>query len=1188
MNLPLINRTCAKLSLLSVVSGLLFCSANVVADTINASQASKPAYTIKIITNNRSASDSNHFNEVSGEDFAHARATQHFDRSITLDDGGVVWVTQDPGKVTPKLNVTGSTSVAIDKGRFVTPMSFTLSTNYAHFIKSWALSVYEAGDEDLKTPLAQFTGESLSVDQIVKWDGKTTNNQVLRSGDRLVYVLRAKGHHGHTDVTNTRHFSLKSPGESQNVGQTVTADSNALSNNLKHQTIPVQGSSVRISGRDVAKGNKIAINDNPMTIVGRKFVTETILPVGKHKFTVMVTDNAKQQYSKDLQVDLDGRYLFMVGLADITVGEGKVSGNLESLADGDEHLNGDIFIDGRLAFYLKGKVRGKYLITAQMDTETAPIDELFDDIHKKDPQSIFRRLDPDQYYPVYGDDSTIVDDTDSQGKLFVRVDWNKSRALWGNYNTDITGTELSSFNRSLYGAKLDYRSTSVTSRGESRADVTAFASETQSAYRHNQFLGTGGSLYYLKDKDIVDGSEKVWIEVRENENSERAIERVVLVEGQDYQIDDFQGRIILNRPLVQVVKQANESLIKDNALDGNQMYLMVDYEYVPSDFDSDKASYGARGKVWLTDHVAVGGTVLHEGRENDDYNHKGVDLTIQKAEGTYIKGEYAESESNQGLGSFLSTDGGLNFSPFASNADQAGNNTKGSAYSVEARVNLKDYSNKEGSVNAWYKHREAGFSSANSDITVDTTDAGVSALLSVNDRLKTSLKATMLEQDATKKETAISLQGDYKIAGRLSVGAEVRRVTEDDYVNNANDGEGMLGAIKVGYDVNQDLNVYVVGQGTIEQSGSYDNNDLLTVGATSNISKRMVLNGEVSTGDRGDAAVVGVKYLASNNYNLYTNYTMSNDSADNQQRNIVTIGQRKSVSDQLKVYSEHQYTHEDTQAGLGHTFGLDYKINNQVSTNLSYQQATLEQTAGGTVDRDAFSVGLSYKRNHTEASARLEYRNDKGDGKHTKQWVSTNRVNQRINPSLRLQGKLNFSETQDQMSDESDAKFAEAGLGFAYRPVNHDRHNVLGRVTYLYDLSPLSQSDDADEKSLIFSLENNYQLSQRWNLGGKLAHKQSEIRSDRSSGEWTKNDATLASARVRYHMTKNWDATAQYHWLNSDESQDTQHGAMVSVDRHIGNNLKLGIGYNFTEFDDDLANDEGNAEGWFVNIVGKF
>ncbi|TCJ86750.1 MtrB/PioB family outer membrane beta-barrel protein, partial [Cocleimonas flava] len=199
-----------------------------------------------------------------------------------------------------------------------------------------------------------------------------------------------------------------------------------------------------------------------------------------------------------------------------------------------------------------------------------------------------------------------------------------------------------------------------------------------------------------------------------------------------------------------------------------------------------------------------------------------------------------------------------------------------------------------------------------------------------------------------------------------------------------------------------------------------------------------------------------------------------------------------------------------------------------------------------------------------------------------------NKINYRVNPSLRLQGKFNYSDTKDQVGDTNDATFTEAAVGFAYRPINHDRLNVLGRITYLYDLQPVSQSIEPDEKSLIASLESSYQLNQRWELGGKLAHKEGEIRSDRDAGNWSRNDATLAAVRVRYHMTKNWDAMAQYHWLNSDESQDTQHGAMIAVDRHIGENMKIGLGYNFTNFNDDLSNTDGDAEGWFINLVGKY
>ena len=738
------------------------------------------------------------------------------------------------------------------------------------------------------------------------------------------------------------------------------------------------------------------------------------------------------------------------------------------------------------------------------------------------------------------------------------------------------------------GSKLNHKSTKTTKDGKHKTDLTVFASEAQSAFRHNQFLGTGGSLYYLKDTDIVDGSEKVWIEVRER-NGDRVIEQIVMEEGRDYEIDDYQGRIILHRPLLQIAEQANPSLVKDNPLDGNEVFLMVDYEYVPDDFETDKASYGARGKTWLNEHFAVGGTFVHENRTDNDYDLKGVDITLEKAKGTYIVAEYAETEALQSQGSFFSVDGGLKFGVIDNPVTAA--KIEGSAYSVEVRANLEDLIHKSGSVGAWFKHRDAGFSTARLEQGEETKDSGVETIVDINDKLKLSIKATLYDQKDTRKLTTASVQGDFKLNKKTTLSAEIRRVKEEDQSETANtansiDGEGTLAAFKVGYDINNDVNVYLIGQSTLSEDGNYESNDLVTIGTKAKLSTKIDLVAEFSAGDRGEAATLGIDYKHSKDHTFYSNYTLSKESK-NTQRNLFTVGQRKTVTDRLKVFTEHQYTRETLQNGLGHNFGIDYDVNDDLLFSASIQTANLDQNDGGTTERNAFSVGLNYDKDKTTASTRLEYRRDKGDDQDTEQWVTTNRINYRVNPSLRLQGKFNYSETKDQLGNTRDAKFIESGIGFALRPTYNDRLNILGRLTYLYDLQPISQSSNVDEKALIASLETTYQLDQKWQIGGKLAHKLGEIRNDRDSGNWDKNDATLAATRIRYHLTHNWDAMAQYHWLNSEESKDTQHGAMISVDRHIGKNLKIGIGYNFTDFDDDLSNTEGNAKGWFINLVGK-
>ena len=97
------------------------------------------------------------------------------------------------------------------------------------------------------------------------------------------------------------------------------------------------------------------------------------------------------------------------------------------------------------------------------------------------------------------------------------------------------------------------------------------------------------------------------------------------------------------------------------------------------------------------------------------------------------------------------------------------------------------------------------------------------------------------------------------------------------------------------------------------------------------------------------------------------------------------------MSKRLKVFTEHQFTHEDSRQGASHTLGLDRQFNRYLSANLSLQLGRFEDNDGGTTDRDAISVGVDVKRDALKAGSRLEYRRDRGTSVDTDQFVTTNR-----------------------------------------------------------------------------------------------------------------------------------------------------------------------------------------------------
>ncbi|KAG1529652.1 hypothetical protein G6F51_014078 [Rhizopus arrhizus] len=119
----------------------------------------------------------------------------------------------------------------------------------------------------------------------------------------------------------------------------------------------------------------------------------------------------------------------------------------------------------------------------------------------------------------------------------------------------------------------------------------------ETAPGHSEFIGTGGSLYYLRHASILSGSDQVALEIRDRTTG-RVEQRVPMVRGADYEIDALQGRILLTRPLAQVSRENLRRISRDVPLDGYEQRLIVDYEWVPTGFDSDDITAGVRGKHW--------------------------------------------------------------------------------------------------------------------------------------------------------------------------------------------------------------------------------------------------------------------------------------------------------------------------------------------------------------------------------------------------------------------------------------------------------------------------------------------------------------------------------------------------------------------------------------------------------------
>jgi hypothetical protein len=57
--------------------------------------------------------------------------------------------------------------------------------------------------------------------------------------------------------------------------------------------------------------------------------------------------------------------------------------------------------------------------------------------------------------------------------------------------------------------------------------------------------------------------------------------------------------------------------------------------------------------------------------------------------------------------------------------------------------------------------------------------------------------------------------------------------------------------------------------------------------------------------------------------------------------------------------------------------------------------------------------------------------------------------------------------------------------------------------------------------------------------------------------------------------------------LDMLDLNEQRSGALVAVYRYVGKHFKVGAGYNFTDFSEDLTDLSFRSEGVFINMIGS-
>jgi hypothetical protein len=949
-----------------------------------------------------------------------------------------------------------------------------------------------------------------------------------------------------------------------------------------------------------------------------------------------------------------------VAVLDLSLGGYQASGALESFAR-RVGLDNDLVAAGRIAGYWRGS---RYLgeqqrqlrWTLQMDSTKDELSRLGDNLTREDPRRLFRTLDSDRYYPTYGDDSTTILETDSQGAFFGRIELDDSYAGWGNFNANFTDTELAHFNRTLYGLNAQYRSDARTGFGDHRMALKVFGSEAQTVSAHESFLATGGSLYYLQQTDIVLGSEQLRIEVRRR-GSQQLEERRVLVAGTDYELDPLQGRILLSQPLLQSVRERRNPVVFSEAQEGDQVYLAVDYEYLPAAFGADEYVYGVRGSAWVTDRLRIGGTHVRDEQGAGDYQLSGADLHLRHTDRTWLSAEYADSRSEPAVAPLVSLDGGLSFRGTANAATQRG---RGAGYTVEGQIELSDFNWASGHLRGWYSDRDAGYGNSRFAANGQVRDQGADLALPLGNLGELQAGYRRLEQGSGRDEQSAWLQlsrqwqceigsdcWTFDVEGRYDSVARGTSPGQDlltTLLTTAREGTGTAVGVRLGHRLSESTTVYGSVQQSFASDTEYADNDRIALGANQRLNDRLGVSLEASDGGRGSALSAGVdyspgpnslfnlatgigagattqfstRYQLSDQHAVYGSYRVNPDRTD-APRNILSIGQRRDLGARSRIYSESQFGELDREASTGHLFGVDLGLSDTLVLAGTAMASRVERPEGD-FERNAFSLGMVYSTDNLRLSTRAELRADDGVGRRSRQYLLSNALDLRVRDSGRLIARFNAALLDDERTDADLGRFAELNLGYAYRPVNQDYLNGMLRYAYLYDVGTEGQSDVlGDEQSHLLSAEGFVEATPRVQLGAKVAGRHGRNRAVQGSGRWEDVRLSLASARVLINLTRPrrkieatdedadrkplpWlpnqlELLGEYRWLRDWEGETTRHGLVLGLyyqidsrnwNSPLSNSLRVGAGYNFSGFDDNLRRDSFNANGWFIDITSAF
>jgi uncharacterized repeat protein (TIGR01451 family) len=751
----------------------------------------------------------------------------------------------------------------------------------------------------------------------------------------------------------------------------------------------------------------------------------------------------------------------------------------------EEGVNGELF--------LKGKIRGDALLTMRYDSD------------KDEEARLFRDVQPDRFYPVYGDRSQIGFDAQSQGKLFVKVEKGLSYLLYGDvrYGAEASAFQLGGYQRTLEGAKAHFE------RG--RLSVDLYAAETNATQQIVEIPGLGISgPYQLAFDNVVENSEVVEILTRDRDQPSVILSTERLARFTNYTLDYFDRSIIFTAP----VQSFDANL--------NPVSIRVTFETVQG-AGEDYAVFGGEAKLRVTDNVTAGYRELRSDAPDELAINGGegertvraayVEGTI--AENTIVQLEVAQTSAVKDAG----TGGATALEETSGEAVRLSVNQVGENHSLNARVGYTDEE----------------FDAPGANQQAGTFEARVQGTLRTSD--KTSVTAEGLYSDNTLRDETrygavarIERQFADQLSGRVGARyTSTEGVTDEDgesvdelvsaivgvrwapkFLNGANldaeyeqeiaDAEHFRFKLGADYAITPAVKAYLLSEWASTDRGAF----AIGESARSN------------TSIRG-----GVEYRLTDNVKGFSEYRANQGSFDAGVANGLTVTAQPTESLQLRGRVEHvealtEVYQGNTAAGIG---------------------ATWEPEGGNSIVAGDIEYSLSQADRETwYANSTVGYRTDEVT------FLARNR----------------FAQTEEA---EGDRVRDRLRVGAAYRPVNNDKLNALAWYEY-----GLEDTPSETERSHIWSLGGEYKPDGETRLRSRYAGQKYEFEAGAVAEDSLLHMAQIGLDR---DITDRLNLGLNLSGFTDEDFNEWNAGVGVEASYRVLDNVLLGLGYNYATLEED-------------------